>query len=75
MSKTKKITTSKQARLQVTEQLQHSLPGLIDVLGQKEFEKRIKKAAKLLAEGIKAPKKKKLKNKSVQKNKETGRAA
>ena len=57
MSKSKKITPHKEARLQIAEQLQVSLPGLIDLLGQEEFDKRVRKAAKVLAEGSKAPKK------------------
>ena len=74
MSKSKKITPHKEARLQIAEQLQISLPGLIELLGQEEFDKRIKKAAKVLAEGIKVPQKKN-KEKTPKKEKVTGQAA
>lgn len=56
----KKIVSDKENLLQaVTEQLQTALPVLKEQLGEKKFEKRIKKAAKLLIAGIKkAPAKK-----------------
>jgi hypothetical protein len=37
----------------ITGQLKAALPGLKDHLGEKKFEKRIKKAALMLVEGIK----------------------
>lgn len=54
-----KKEVNKEAKLQVRERLHQSLPGLIELLGEKEFEKRIKKAAKLLVAGIEMPAKKK----------------
>ena len=76
MSKASKINANKEARFQIAEQLQLSLPGLIDLLGQEEFDKRIKKAAKLLADGIQAPRKKKKQNSPKKvKEKETVKAA
>ena len=63
MAKEQKISAAKQARLQVVEQLQQTLPGLREILGEDEFSKRIKKAAKLLAAGVKSPARKKEKRK------------
>lgn len=40
-------------RKAVTEQLQTTLPVLKEQLGEKKFEKRIKKVAKILVAGIK----------------------
>ncbi|MEO5889775.1 MAG: hypothetical protein ABIQ31_05950 [Ferruginibacter sp.] len=37
----------------IVQQLSQALPALKEMLGEKKFEKRIKKAAKLLSEGIK----------------------
>ncbi|HEX2848097.1 MAG TPA: hypothetical protein VHN59_16235 [Chitinophagaceae bacterium] len=53
MAKTKIPSPKKQARLQVIAQLQTALPGLEETLGKKEFNSRLKKAAKILTEGIK----------------------
>jgi hypothetical protein len=61
MAKEKELSPKKQARQQVVAQLQTALPGLAEALGQKEFESRLKKAAKLLTEGIKAKAPKKTK--------------
>jgi hypothetical protein len=53
MSKEKKSTvTGEQILKTVTEQLITSLTSLKAQLGEKKFNKRIKKAAKLLIEGI-----------------------
>ncbi|MDP4263979.1 MAG: hypothetical protein Q8941_15735 [Bacteroidota bacterium] len=55
-SKTKKDkapSPKKEMRNQITEQLKNALTGLEEKLGNKEFENRIKKAAKLLSTGIK----------------------
>lgn len=53
----KKISRKKQVQLEVTESLRTALAGLKDVLGEKKFESRIGKAAKLLSAGIKDKKK------------------
>ena len=47
--------------MEVTETLTTVLSGLKDILGDKKFESRIEKAAKLLSAGIK-PKKEKTKS-------------
>jgi hypothetical protein len=57
--KEKPVSPKKQIRLQMIGQLQASLPALKVLLGTKEFEVRIKKAAKLLTEGIKIKENKK----------------
>jgi hypothetical protein len=50
----KKITVDRNAALAVIiSQLQNALPDLKEQLGEKKFEKRIKKAAKLLIAGFK----------------------
>ncbi|MDN3656715.1 hypothetical protein QWZ08_13805 [Ferruginibacter paludis] len=50
----KKITMNRNAALQaITGQLQTALTGLKEQIGEKKFEKRIKKAAKLLVAGFK----------------------
>jgi hypothetical protein len=50
----KKKETSKGTILkEITTQLSQALPALRETLGEKKFGKRIKKAAKLLTEGIK----------------------
>jgi hypothetical protein len=61
MAKTKIPSTKKQARLQVIAQLQSTLPGLEEALGKKEFNSRLKKAAKILTQGLKAKPAKKVK--------------
>jgi len=55
----KTISLKKEIYQQITGQLSTSLPAVKEILGEKKFERRIKKAAKLLSEGIKekAPKK------------------
>ena len=55
----KKVPLKKQIYQQITGQLSASLPGIKEMLGEKKFERRIRKAAKLLSQGIKekAPKK------------------
>lgn len=55
----KKLPVNKEAKTQVVERLHQTFPGLIEFLGQKEFEKRVKKAAKLLVAGIEMPERKK----------------
>lgn len=52
----KKISRKKQVQLEITETLRIALAGLKDVIGEKKFESRIAKAAKLLSIGIKAKK-------------------
>ena len=49
----KSISLKKEINQQLTAQLTTTLPGLKEILGDKKFESRIKKAAKLLSEGIK----------------------
>jgi hypothetical protein len=58
----KKIAVDRNTALQtITGQLQTALTGLKDQIGEKKFEKRIKKAAKLLVAGFKdTPEKKKV---------------
>ena len=58
---TKPISRKKEIQLQLITQLSTSLPGLKDMLGDKKFEIRIRKAAKLLSEGIKDKASKKIK--------------
>lgn len=68
-TKTEKVKTpsaKKQAYEQIVTQLTSSLPGLKDLLGEKKFQSRIKKAAKLLSAGIKAKKAKAKKKAPVQ---------
>lgn len=67
----KPISRKKELYQQLITQLATSLPGLKEILGDKKFENRIKKAAKLLGEGIKekAPKKVKQEKKKVSKKK------
>ena len=49
----KKISFKKKLQQQITATLDSSLSGLKDMLGEKKFNSRIRKAAKLLSEGIK----------------------
>ena len=59
--------TKKDARKEVSEQLANALGNLKETLGAKKFERRIKKAARLLTAGIKtkpAKKEKKVKGKT-----------
>lgn len=73
----KTISLKKEIYQQITGQLSTSLPGIKEILGEKKFESRIKKAAKLLSEGIKekAPKKiKEVKKKAVSKKADTPEA-
>jgi len=56
----KKISRKKQVHMEITETLTNALSGLKDILGEKKFESRIEKAARLLSAGIK-PKKEKAK--------------
>ena len=58
---TKPISRKKEIQQQLITQLSTSLPGLKDILGDKKFEIRIRKAAKLLSEGIKDKVSKKIK--------------
>ncbi len=76
MSKTKKkdtksISLKKETFQQLNNQLATSLAWLKELVGEKKFESRIKKAAKLLSNGIKekAPKKIKPEKKQVSKQK------
>jgi hypothetical protein len=70
-SKTKKdkaLSPKKEVRQQITDQLLSALTSLEEKLGKKEFESRIKKAAKLLAAGIKTKPVKPAKSKPVKKD-------
>ena len=70
----KLISRKKEIQQQLITQLATSLPGLKELLGDKKFETRITKAAKLLSEGIKEKASKKIKQekkKPVKKKKET----
>jgi hypothetical protein len=59
ITENKKSTPKKTLLLEVSLQISKSFPVLREKLGDKKFEKRVKKAAKILIEGIKetAPKK------------------
>lgn len=52
----KMLSPKEQAREQIVLQLMIALPGLKDILGEKKFERRIRKAARLLARGVKVKK-------------------
>jgi len=49
----KTISFKKKLQQQITATLDSTLPGLKDILGEKQFDERIRKAAKLLSQGIK----------------------
>ena len=51
--KVKAPSPKREYRNQVTEQLKTALTGLEEKVGKKDFEARVKKAAKLLTAGIK----------------------
>jgi len=71
-NKTKKIKSPsfrKVIRRQITDQLQSALIPLKDKMNEKKFERRIKKAAKLLTAGIKADSAKEIKIKAPKENK------
>ena len=73
-----KISSKKKFQQQIFDNLATSLQGLKEILGEKKFDSRIRKAAKLLSQGIKekAPKKIKPEKKKVTKKKtETSAAA
>jgi hypothetical protein len=55
----KKLTSKETILKEITLQLSQALPALKESLGEKKFEKRIKKAAKILSEGIKSAESKK----------------
>ena len=82
MAKTKEkngktISLKKEIYDQLTGQLSTSLPSIKELLGEKKFESRVKKAAKLLSEGIKdkaAKKSKEVKKKAAKKKVETPEA-
>lgn len=70
-SKTKKDkapSPKKEIRNLITDQLKNALTGLEGKLGKEEFESRIKKAAKLLAAGIKLKPAKPAKSKPAKKD-------
>ena len=54
----KKLSFKKQVNLEIIETLTVSLPRLKEILGEKKFEGRIEKAAKLLSAGVKEKKEK-----------------
>ncbi len=57
----KTVSLKKEIYRQLTGQLLTSLPAIKELLGEKKFESRVKKAAKLLSEGIKDKASKKIK--------------
>ena len=66
MAKSKKkyakiISRKKEIQQELVTQLTISLPGLKEILGDKKFASRIKKASKLLSEGIQEKISKKIK--------------
>ena len=66
MAKSKKkyakiISPKKEIQQELVTQLTISLPGLKEILGDKKFASRIKKASKLLSEGIQEKISKKIK--------------
>jgi len=63
---TKKISFKKGFQQQIIDNLGSSLTELKEILGEKKFRSRVKKAAKLLSEGIKEKTSKKIKE--VKKN-------
>ena len=70
-NKTKKIKSPsfrKVIRRQITDQLQNALTPLKERMDEKKFERRIKKAAKMLTAGIKASPVKKIKVKPQENN-------
>ena len=54
INKEKPLSPKKLFRSQVSSQITNALTSLEEKLGKKEFESRVKKAAKLLTAGIKA---------------------
>jgi len=54
----KTLSLKKQVNLEVVQALSAALPHLKEILGEKKFEDRIEKAAKLLSAGIKEKKEK-----------------
>jgi hypothetical protein len=57
----KSLSLKKEIYHQLTGQLSTSLPAIKELLGEKKFENRVKKAAKLLSQGIKEKASKKIK--------------
>jgi hypothetical protein len=57
----KSVSLKKEIYQQITGQLSTTLPAVKEILGEKKFEKRVKRAAKLLSQGIKAKAPKKVK--------------
>jgi hypothetical protein len=54
----KTLSLKKQVNLEVVQTLSAAMPHLKEILGQKKFEDRIEKAAKLLSAGVKEKKEK-----------------
>ena len=54
----KKLSLKKQVNLEVIQALGAALPHLKEILGQKKFEDRAEKAARLLSAGVKEKKEK-----------------
>ncbi|NII28809.1 hypothetical protein HB364_27270 [Pseudoflavitalea sp. X16] len=74
-TETQQATSKKSTRKEIGLQLTNVLNGLKDALGQKKFERRIKKAAKLLTAGIKTkPVKKEKKGKGKTKTNKSKKA-
>jgi hypothetical protein len=66
--KEKAPSPKKEIRSQITDQLKNALTSLEEKLGKKEFEGRIKKAAKMLSAGIKIKPSKPVNTKAVKKD-------
>lgn len=62
------VSPKKEFRNQIADQLKNTLPALEARLEKKEFESRIRKAAKLLTSGIKPKKAKPAKIKAIKKD-------
>jgi len=54
----KTLSLKKQVNLEVVQTLSAALPHLKEIMGEKKFEDRIEKAAKLLSAGVKEKKQK-----------------
>ncbi len=71
----KAVSLKKEIYHQLTGQLSSSLPAIKELLGEKKFENRVKKAAKLLSQGIKEKAAKKNKASKASKEKVIAPAA
>jgi hypothetical protein len=75
-TETKSAPSKKSTRKEIGQKLANALNGLKDTLGEKKFERRIKKAARLLTAGIKTkPVKKEKKGKGKTKTNKSNKTA